>query len=1010
MTTKSERLAVLSAAEHFALYGLPDFDEGQRLEYLSLSEAELALASSRPGLHSQVYCVLQVGYFKAKHAFFRFSWAEVEEDCAFVMSRYFNGQVFEPSAITRHEHFTQRTLIAELFAYRLWSADFLPELTRQVARIVRRDATPSFVVTELIAYLNVQRIIRPGYTTLQDLISEALTAERRRLGNLLAKALDKTTQDVLAQLLVRDDTLSELAALKQDAKDFGWRQMVRERDKRTKLEPLYRVVKTLLPTLAISSQNLRYYASLANFYTAFDLRCRIRPEQTHLYLLCYVWQRYRQLTDNLVDALGYHMKRLEDESKTRATKAFITEQIQRQQETPRVGRLLLLYVDETVADATPFGDVRKRAFRIMPKDALQIAGMRMSMKRASNLAHRWQVVDELAERIRRHLRPLFAVLDLCSVIPDNPWLAALAWIKDVFVKQQRLTQRPLTECPEATLPKRLRPYLLTFDANGKPAGLHADRYEFWVYHQLRKRLRSGEIYLDDSLQHRCFTDELVSLDEKADVLSQMDIQWLRKPIDAQLDALTAELREQWLAFNRELRHGKLKHLDYDTKTQRLTWRRPKADNDTAPQDAFYGQLASCDVADVFRFVNAQCQFLTALTPLQPRYAKQVADADSLMAVIVAQAMNHGNLVMARTSDIPYHVLETAYQQYLRQASLQAANDRISNGIAGLPIFPHYSFDLDALYSSVDGQKFGVERPTVKARYSRKYFGRGRGVVAYTLLCNHVPLQGWLIGAHEFEAHYVFDVWYRNTSDIVPTAITGDMHSVNKANFAILHWFGLRFEPRFTGLDEQLKELYCADDLVSYEKCLVRPVGRVNRQAIVDEKDNIDRIVATLALKELTQGTLIRKLCTYTRPNPTRRAIFEFDKLIRSIYTLRYLRDPQLQRSVHRSQNRIEAYHQLRSVIAQVGGKKELTGRTDIEIEISNQCGRLIANTIIYFNSAILSRLLTKCEANQSTKALALIKSLSPAAWRHIHLNGHYTFRGSGQFIDLDAVVADLDLT
>lgn len=112
---------------------------------------------------------------------------------------------------------------------------------------------------------------------------------------------------------------------------------------------------------------------------------------------------------------------------------------------------------------------------------------------------------------------------------------------------------------------------------------------------------------------------------------------------------------------------------------------------------------------------------------------------------------------------------------------------------------------------MDGQKFAVERPTVKARYSRKYFGRGRGVVAYTLLCNHAPLQGWLIGAHEFEAHYVFDIWYRNTSDIVPTAITGDMHSVNKANFAVLHWFGLRFEPRFTDLEEQLKDLYCADD-------------------------------------------------------------------------------------------------------------------------------------------------------------------------------------------------------
>lgn len=236
-----------------------------------------------------------------------------------------------------------------------------------------------------------------------------------------------------------------------------------------------------------------------------------------------------------------------------------------------------------------------------------------------------------------------------------------------------------------------------------------------------------------------------------------------------------------------------------------------------------------------------------------------------------------------------------------------------------------------------------------------------------------------------------------------------MHSVNKANFAILHWFGLRFEPRFTDLDEQLKELYCADDPVLYDKCLVRPVGQIDRQLIVNEKPNIDQIVATLGLKEMTQGTLIRKLCTYTAPNPTRRAIFEFDKLVRSLYTLRYLRDPQLERNVHRSQNRIESYHQLRSAIAQVGGKKDLTGRTDIEIEISNQCARLIANAIIYYNSAILSRLLTKYEAIGNAKALALITQMSPAAWRHILLNGHHTFQSDGKLIDLDALVAALVL-
>ncbi len=362
MTSKSERLAVLSEAEQFALYGLPDFDEGQRLDYLSLSESELALASSRPSLCAKAYCALQIGYFKAKHAFFRFTWDEVQEDSTFVLTRYFNDQAFEPQAITKHEHYTQRAMIAELFGYRLWSADFFPQLAQQLARIVRRDVTLGFVVAELIAYLNAHKIVRPGYTTLQTLISEALSAERRRLGGLLAEVLDATAKAALAELLVRNDTLSELAALKQDAKHFGWRQMAQEREKRVTLEPLYRIAKTLLPKLAISRQNLHYYASLANFYTVYDLR-RLKPAQTHLYLLCYAWQRYRQFTDNLVDALGYHMKQLEDESKVRANKQFVAEQVGRQQETSQVGRLLLLYVDDAVDALATCASVHSRSCR-----------------------------------------------------------------------------------------------------------------------------------------------------------------------------------------------------------------------------------------------------------------------------------------------------------------------------------------------------------------------------------------------------------------------------------------------------------------------------------------------------------------------------------------------------------------------------------------------------------------------------------------------------------------------
>jgi hypothetical protein len=107
---------------------------------------------------------------------------------------------------------------------------------------------------------------------------------------------------------------------------------------------------SLLPELGVSQQNLLYYASLANFYTVHDLR-HLKADQAHLYLLCYAWQRYRQLSDNLVDAMAYHMKQLEEESSAGAQESFVDEQVRRQQGTPQVGRLLLLYVDDAVADA-----------------------------------------------------------------------------------------------------------------------------------------------------------------------------------------------------------------------------------------------------------------------------------------------------------------------------------------------------------------------------------------------------------------------------------------------------------------------------------------------------------------------------------------------------------------------------------------------------------------------------------------------------------------------------------
>jgi TnpA family transposase len=1005
----NERLTILSDAEKTALYGIPSFDDFQRIEFFAMTDAERSLALQRRGILKQVYCLLQIGYFKAKQAFFQFSLDDVPpEDVAFLMQRYFPGKTLVVKPLSTREYYAQRQEIGALFEYRLWTDNDLPVLRDKATLLARTDVTPAFLLAELMVFLIGQHIVRPGYSTLQTIIRDALSAERDRVEKLVEAAITDEAHETLELLLSNENTLSELAALKQDAKSFRYRQMGLERQKRLTLKPLYAIAKKLLPSLDVSQRNIAYYASLANFYTVYDLR-RFKPAKTNLYLLCYAWQRYRQLTDNVVEAFGYQTRQLEDETKASAIQQAAKLHVERQQATPRVGELLLLYVDDALPDVTPFGDVRHKAFRIMPQDKLRSTGKLLTEKPVSQMDLRWQAVDKQSGLCTKNLRPLATALEFaCNSAGGKVWLAALKWMKEVFDRQESLAKQPLSDVPTGALPKRLRDSLLILGEDGKPLSLHAERYEFMVYRQLRKRLDAGDIYLDDSVQHRRFSDDLVSMADKAEALKVLEVPWLSNPVDETLDALFVELDTQWRGFDDELRAGTLKHLEFDADKKTLLWHRPKADKDKQLQKGFYAKLQARDIADIFRFVNERSHFLSALTPLQPRYAKKIADEDSLMAVIIAQAMNHGNFKMAETCDIPYHVLEATHQQHLRPATLIDANNKISNFIATLPIFPYYSIDMDVLYGSVDGQKFSAATPTSKARHSRKYFGKDRGVVAYTLLANHVALQTQMLGANQHESYWVFDICYNNTSDIVPTTITGDMHSINMANFAILHWFGMNLAPRFTNLHAQLKHLYGGTGEEAYADFLIQPVGQIDRNLITSEKANMDQIAATLGLKEMSQSVLMRKICTLSGHHRTRKAIFEYDKLVRTIYTLRYLRDPKLQRDVHRSENRIESYHQLRSTIAQVNGKKELTGRTDLDVAVSNHCGRLIANVVIAYNSMLLSELLSRTLTAGNEKALELLRRISPAAWQHLHFLGHYAFRDKGKPIDLEAILAGID--
>ena len=94
-------------------------------------------------------------------------------------------------------------------------------IIRTSEQILRRDVTPQFIVMELLSFLRQLKIMRPGYTTLQVIVSKALNAERDRFGSIIRESLTEANKSDLQTLLFEEETETFLAQTKL-SRNFLW--------------------------------------------------------------------------------------------------------------------------------------------------------------------------------------------------------------------------------------------------------------------------------------------------------------------------------------------------------------------------------------------------------------------------------------------------------------------------------------------------------------------------------------------------------------------------------------------------------------------------------------------------------------------------------------------------------------------------------------------------------------------------------------------------------------------
>jgi TnpA family transposase len=281
---------------------------------------------------------------------------------------------------------------------------------------------------------------------------------------------------------------------------------------------------------------------------------------------------------------------------------------------------------------------------------------------------------------------------------------------------------------------------------------------------------------------------------------------------------------------------------------------------------------------------------------------------------------------------------------------------------------------------------------------------GKGVSAISLIANHIAPNAKIIGTHEHESWFAYDLIYNNTSDVDPRILSSDDHGINQVNHMILDVFGHQFSPRYVNLNSDTLDLYGFHDPSFYKDCLIKPSRKAKKQLIIQEwPENILRILVSLGLKTTTQSTIIRKLSSHLRKNRTKKAMWEFDNIIKSIDKLRYIDSLIFRQHIQKALNRGEAYHRLkRKVFHENEGKFRV--KTELEQNIWSECARFVTNNIIYCNAYILSALYEAAIKAGNYEEAELIKRISPVAWRHINLRGRFEFQKQIGIVDIDQII------
>lgn len=908
----------------------PDLGEWELGTYFTFTQHDLEIIQQRRRNHNRLGFAVQLCVLR----YLGWTLSDLKEVPVQVL-RYIAKQInadvesfasYGEREATKYEHLEE---IRKEYGYQTFTLSEYRSLCKHLFNHAMANGNPLHLIQLALEDLRKRKIILPSMATIERAVWETRKRTEEKIFKLLSSSL---TEMQFAKL---DRVLTTMA--ESNKTYLAW---LREIPGTSSSDSFLKVIEKLeyirdlqlqVDTKGIHPNRLRQLSKIGSRYEPHSFR-RFNDPKKYAILVAYLLELIQDLTDQAFEIHDRQIMILL--SKGRKAQ----EELQKQN-GKSINEKVVHFADLGVAL------IKARSEGIDPFVALEAVmpwdQLVASVEEAKRLARPvdYDYLDLLEKKfyaLRKYTPTLLKSLEFRSTKSAEPLMKAVDIIRDMNETGKRKVP---DGAPLNFVSNRWQKHV--YDNDGT---INRHYYEMAVLTELRNYVRSGDVSIVGSRQHKDFEEYLVSKED-----------W--NGIDPNATKLAVSLLAK-------------EYLEERTESlrQRLNWVSDHID-DLDGVNLENGKLhierLEKDVPDESR------NFSLSLYELLPR----IKLTDLLMEV--ANWTNfHEQFIHASSNRTPNEEETTilmatlSYRQMANAAQWRLYEDAMNKAQAVLVNFHHKlalsSYWGDGTTSSSDGMRVQIGVSALHAD-ANPHYGTGKGATIYRFVSDQFStFYTKVINTNTRDAVHVIDGLLHHETDLAIEEHYTDTAGYTDQVFGLTHLLGFRFAPRLRDLaDSKLYTLGKPGDFPKLEKLLR---GQINTKIIQENFDDVLRLAHSIREGTVSASLIMGKIGSYARQNSLATA---------------------LRRRIHRGLNKGEAMNALARAIF-FGKHGELRERA-LQDQLQRASAlNIIINAISVWNTVYLQQA-TEHRKKQGKLQEELLNHISPLGWEHINFLGEYKF-------------------